>query len=213
MSDCRDELKALLKEDRLAGATLLVFANKQDLEGSMRTDEIRDVSFEPSIRPGLSFFLRADSGESRLAGLLSFVRWEFFWLGLHSIRIDLIVFLGPTGIANWLIIFYCYFYSASIAISFSFLLAVPLSPFLLAVLKQALDLPSIHSHRWLIQPCSAYTGENLLIGLDWLVKDVAERVYYSTASGMSAAEGKEADIVAKEATPLVGKIVAGESVV
>ena len=44
MTDCRDELKGLLKEDRLAGATLLVFANKQDLSGSMTLAEIRDVS-------------------------------------------------------------------------------------------------------------------------------------------------------------------------
>lgn len=60
MEDCRDELKELLHEEvslfpsrepssyrcikRLAGATLLVFANKQDLGGSMTLEEIRDVS-------------------------------------------------------------------------------------------------------------------------------------------------------------------------
>ncbi|WVN90633.1 uncharacterized protein L203_105874 [Cryptococcus depauperatus CBS 7841] len=42
MTDCRDELKELLKEERLAGATLLVFANKQDLDGSMTLKEMRD---------------------------------------------------------------------------------------------------------------------------------------------------------------------------
>lgn len=40
---------------------------------------------------------------------------------------------------------------------------------------QALDLPSIKSHRWRIQPCSAVTGENLVEGLDWVVNDVAGR--------------------------------------
>jgi len=85
MSDCRDELVGLLREERLAGATLLVFANKQDLAGSMTLEEIRD----------------------------------------------------------------------------------------------ALDLRSIVSHRWVVYPCSAYTGAGLKDGLDWLVKEVAGRLYWS----------------------------------
>ena len=58
LTDCRRELEGLLHEEvrlsrshgrtdiakRLAGATLLVFANKQDLDGSMTLEEIRDVS-------------------------------------------------------------------------------------------------------------------------------------------------------------------------
>jgi ADP-ribosylation factor-like protein 2 len=65
MADCRRELHGLLQEDvcvcvrwvdfvwfirgffflqRLAGASLLVFANKQDIQGSMKEHEIRDVS-------------------------------------------------------------------------------------------------------------------------------------------------------------------------
>ncbi|KAJ1952927.1 ADP-ribosylation factor-like protein 2, partial [Linderina pennispora] len=32
MQDCKKELQGLLKEDRLAGASLLVFANKQDID-------------------------------------------------------------------------------------------------------------------------------------------------------------------------------------
>lgn len=44
MGDGAEELRALLSEERLAGATLLVFANKQDLDGAMSVDEIRDVS-------------------------------------------------------------------------------------------------------------------------------------------------------------------------
>ena len=70
MQDCKQELLSLLTEDvrimnfpqsnigtdllstlhgyhvchqRLAGASLLVFANKQDLQGSMTDTEIRDV--------------------------------------------------------------------------------------------------------------------------------------------------------------------------
>ena len=62
MEDCTKELHSLLQEEvksnkiidltifhsffllqRLAGATLLVFANKQDLPGAMTADEIKEV--------------------------------------------------------------------------------------------------------------------------------------------------------------------------
>lgn len=45
---------------------------------------------------------------------------------------------------------------------------------------KALDLLAIKSHHWKILPCSAVTGENLIEGLDWVVDDVAGRLYYST---------------------------------
>ncbi|CCM01033.1 uncharacterized protein FIBRA_03081 [Fibroporia radiculosa] len=93
--DCRDELHSLLLEDRLAGASLLVFANKQDIQGSMSSAEIRD----------------------------------------------------------------------------------------------ALDLLNIKSHHWKILPCSAVTGQNLVEGLDWVVNDVAGRLYYSTLAEQPAMPG------------------------
>jgi len=40
MADCAKELGALLQEERLLGATLLVFANKQDLPGVLTSEEI-----------------------------------------------------------------------------------------------------------------------------------------------------------------------------
>ncbi|RSH87075.1 ADP-ribosylation factor-like protein 2 [Saitozyma podzolica] len=43
MADCGEELRGLLGEERLAGATLLVFANKQDLAGAMTLEDIRDT--------------------------------------------------------------------------------------------------------------------------------------------------------------------------
>ncbi|WVQ86185.1 hypothetical protein IAT38_008353 [Cryptococcus sp. DSM 104549] len=103
MGDCRDELKGLLQEERLAGATLLVFANKQDLDGSMTLEEIRD----------------------------------------------------------------------------------------------ALSLKSIQSHRWVVHPCSAFTGAGLDAGMDWLVKEVAGRLYWSGLSSGTKDDGGEA-VVAGE---------------
>jgi len=43
LKDCVQELHQLLVEERLAGATLLVFANKQDLPGALSSEEIKEV--------------------------------------------------------------------------------------------------------------------------------------------------------------------------
>ena len=43
VEDCKKELQALLQEERLLGATLLVFANKQDLPGALNVQQIREV--------------------------------------------------------------------------------------------------------------------------------------------------------------------------
>lgn len=83
LDDCKRELHALLKEERLAGASLLVFANKQDLKGALAKEE----------------------------------------------------------------------------------------------LVHALDLPSIATHHWSIFDCSAVTGEHLVSGMDWVVEDIASRVF------------------------------------
>ena len=47
---------------------------------------------------------------------------------------------------------------------------------------QLLDLPGIKSHHWKIWPCSAITGKNLVTGLDWVVHDVAHRLYYGSTA-------------------------------
>nr|XP_060613851.1 ADP-ribosylation factor-like protein 2 [Anolis sagrei ordinatus] len=83
LEDCKRELQSLLVEERLAGATLLIFANKQDLPGALTATAI----------------------------------------------------------------------------------------------QEALDLEGIQSHHWCIQGCSAYTGENLLAGIDWLLDDISSRVF------------------------------------
>ncbi|KAL5508580.1 ARL2 [Sanghuangporus vaninii] len=107
MSDCKEELYKLLTEDRLAGASLLIFANKQDISGAMTSTEIRDT----------------------------------------------------------------------------------------------LGLPSIRSHSWRIWSCSAMTGENLVEGLDWVVGDVAQRLYYSTTVVQPSTSSSIATTV-PESTPV-----------
>ena len=44
-------------------------------------------------------------------------------------------------------------------------------------IKEALSLDKIESHHWAIHGCSAVTGERLLEGMDWIVDDIASRIY------------------------------------
>jgi len=83
LEDCKMELHKLLQEERLSGATLLVFANKCDLPGALSAQEIKD----------------------------------------------------------------------------------------------ALNLDEIKTHHWQIVWCSAMTGENLLDGIDWMITDIASRIF------------------------------------
>ena len=43
LNDCKDELHNLLKQEKLAGATLLVYCNKQDINGALSVEEIKNV--------------------------------------------------------------------------------------------------------------------------------------------------------------------------
>lgn len=82
---CREALQALLQEERLAGATLLILANKQDCAGALDTSEMMQV--------------------------------------LHLEEMT-------------------------------------------------------HQHRhWKLQTCSAVTGQGLVEGLDWMVEDIASRIF------------------------------------
>ncbi|XP_054258695.1 ADP-ribosylation factor-like protein 2 isoform X2 [Macrosteles quadrilineatus] len=44
-------------------------------------------------------------------------------------------------------------------------------------IKTVVELDSIKSHHWRILPCSAVTGDNLVVGIDWLVSDIAARIF------------------------------------
>ncbi|MCJ1361885.1 hypothetical protein MMC16_000986 [Acarospora aff. strigata] len=53
IEDCREELAGLLLEERLMGASLLVFSNKVDVAGCMSNEEIREVQAQDfSYRSG-----------------------------------------------------------------------------------------------------------------------------------------------------------------
>ncbi|CEJ82010.1 Putative ADP-ribosylation factor family protein [[Torrubiella] hemipterigena] len=54
IDDCREELHGLLQEERLAGASLLIFANKTDVDGCMSEQEILSVRRPPCRSKGIS---------------------------------------------------------------------------------------------------------------------------------------------------------------
>lgn len=83
LEDCKKELHNLLVEERLAGATLLIFANKQDISGAQSSED----------------------------------------------------------------------------------------------LLKALDLEKMGQRHWRIVSCSGVTGVGVAKGLDWVVKDIAARIY------------------------------------
>ncbi len=41
LGDCKKELHSLLKQEKLVGSSLLIFCNKQDIEGALTMEEIR----------------------------------------------------------------------------------------------------------------------------------------------------------------------------
>ena len=41
LNDCKRELHDLMGQEKLAGASLMIFANKQDLAGALTADEVR----------------------------------------------------------------------------------------------------------------------------------------------------------------------------
>lgn len=43
LEDCKEELEKLLLEEKLAGASLLIFANKQDVKGALSLDQIKEA--------------------------------------------------------------------------------------------------------------------------------------------------------------------------
>ena len=42
MKECEEELRCLLEEEKVAGVPVLIYANKQDLNGSLSAEEIQE---------------------------------------------------------------------------------------------------------------------------------------------------------------------------
>lgn len=72
LEECRDHLKDILKQEKLAGASLLIFANKQDLGGALTFEQISDIlqlnSSDISGRHCKIFGCSAVTGDGLLTG-------------------------------------------------------------------------------------------------------------------------------------------------
>ena len=71
LEDTKAELHALLKQEKLMGATLLVFCNKQDIPGSLTPEQIRDFLELETVntRHWGAIGCSARSGEGLLEGV------------------------------------------------------------------------------------------------------------------------------------------------
>ncbi|GAA5930272.1 hypothetical protein JCM1841_004268, partial [Sporobolomyces salmonicolor] len=125
MADCRRELHELLKEERLVGASLLVFANKQDITNSMTIDEI--------------------SAALDLRLISSSHHWA---IQPCSAR-----YVDPS--------------------------ASPLPP------SSSSALPSSPSHAPNTQQPQIAVDPRIMRGLDWVVSEVASRVYYGSSNDIA----------------------------
>ncbi len=72
LKQCRDELHQLLQQEKLAGASLLIFANKQDLPGALSMEEIAEVLELKSISENRHWKIQSCSavkGDGLLEGI------------------------------------------------------------------------------------------------------------------------------------------------
>lgn len=75
LEDCRRELHALLQEERLAGASLLIFLNKLDIPTALSPAEIEEVLDIDTIRKGRRHVHLCACSAKTGEGLLEGMQW------------------------------------------------------------------------------------------------------------------------------------------
>ncbi|KAG8339139.1 putative ADP ribosylation factor family Signal recognition particle [Trypanosoma vivax] len=75
LEDCKCELHTLLKEERLAGASLLIFMNKQDISGALTPAEIERRLDVEVIRQGKRHVHLCACSAMTGSGLLEGMEW------------------------------------------------------------------------------------------------------------------------------------------
>ena len=78
LRDCKVELMDILKEEKLAGASLLVFANKQDVIGAMTAEEIATALDLTSTCSSSDNNINSDNSSSvgSISGMTKKRRWR-----------------------------------------------------------------------------------------------------------------------------------------
>ena len=75
LNDCRKELEVLLQEERLAGASLLIFLNKQDIPTALGAEEISKILDVDRIKKGKRHVQLTVCSAVTGEGLLEGVSW------------------------------------------------------------------------------------------------------------------------------------------
>eukprot|EP00796_Vickermania_ingenoplastis_P005633 gene5633-4050_t len=75
LQDCKAELHALLQEERLAGASLLIFLNKIDIPTALSAEKIEELLDVATIRQGRRHVQLCPCSAKTGEGLLSGMTW------------------------------------------------------------------------------------------------------------------------------------------
>lgn len=73
--DCKRELHALLLEERLAGASLLIFLNKQDIPTALKPEEVAELLDVETLRAGRRHVYLCGCSARTGEGLLEGMSW------------------------------------------------------------------------------------------------------------------------------------------
>ena len=135
------------------GATLLVLANKQDIPSALTLQQIEEV--RPSTCMGLGRPVRSVA--------------EHLYGARQSARTN------PHQQKTFVLPF-AHVQTHMHATTTGRMHTCPHAP-LYPWNPQALGLGDIAKRHWRIVTCSAHTGEGLLEGFEWIVKDISSRIY------------------------------------
>jgi small GTP-binding protein len=148
---CKQEMQQVLQQERLAGATLLVLANKQDLLVGLHCQSTSSSVSHPPINHDNN----SDHDATRWGG------------GVELNNKDAVTLLECASTT-----------AAATATTTTTTTTAALS---CEEISQALELNDQnirHDQRhWSIQACSAVTGQGLVEGIDWLVEDISNRIF------------------------------------
>lgn len=75
LHDCKEELHLLLKEERLAGASLLIFLNKIDIDTALSAEKIKEILDIDTIRRGRRHVHLCSCSAKTGEGLLNGIEW------------------------------------------------------------------------------------------------------------------------------------------
>ncbi|GIL80981.1 hypothetical protein Vretifemale_10122 [Volvox reticuliferus] len=184
LNDCREELHNLLKEERLFGASLLIFANKQDIPSALSVAELEKVATWVQRAQGAKC-LTPSAGLPALLGYVglpiapSSVLSNCSAIGQYTDpdhRTTSCLHMLPKGHNAPSNSQSCVISCPACLLTHCNVRLKVLVPLTFNV-PQALDIASISKRHCRIVACSAVDGTGLLEGFEFVVNDISSRIY------------------------------------